>query len=122
MAVGRQAGVVLEKDRRFGLNVLSAIDFQGNLDVLRSLPLKSTLGQIVPLGDVAEVTLEKGPALVNRDRQSRRLIVEFNVRGRDVVSTVEEARTRIATAVTLPAGYRSEWGASSNTTSARGRG
>ena len=122
MAVGRQAGVVLEKDRRFGLTVLTAIDFHGNLDVLRSLPLKSSLGQIVPLGDVAEVTLEKGPALVNRDRQSRRLIVEFNVRGRDVVSTVEEARARIATAVTLPAGYRIEWGGQfENYISARAR-
>ena len=122
MAVGRQAGVVLEKDRRFGLNVISAIDFQGNLDVLRSLPLKSTLGQIVPLGDVADVTLEKGPALVNRDRQSRRLIVEFNVRGRDVVSTVEEARARVATAVALPPGYRIEWGGQfQNYVSARAR-
>ena len=47
-------------------------------------------GQIVPLGDVADVALERGPALVNRDNQSRRFSVEFNVRGRDVVSAVEE--------------------------------
>src|SRR6186997_2767669 len=86
------------------------IDYRGNLDVVRALPLKSTLGQIVPLGDVADVTLEQGPAMVNRDKQSRRLLVEFNIRGRDVVSTVEEARAAIAAQVKLPAGYRIEWG------------
>jgi len=110
MAVGRGAGEVFEKDRRFALVVRTAVDYQGNLDVVRALPLKSTLGQIVPLGDVADVTLEQGPSLVNRDKQSRRFIVEFNVRGRDVVSTVEEARAAVADRVKLPAGYRIEWG------------
>jgi cobalt-zinc-cadmium resistance protein CzcA len=110
MAVGRQAGEVLEGDRRFGLVVKLAIDFQGSVDVFKALPLKSTSGQLVPLGDVAEVAIEKGPALVERDKQSRRLSVEFNVRGRDVVSVVEEARAAVASQVSLPAAYRAEWG------------
>jgi cobalt-zinc-cadmium resistance protein CzcA len=110
MAVGRQAGVVLEGDRRFGLVVKLALAFEGNLDVFKELPLKSTSGQIVPLGDVAEVTIEKGPALVERDKQSRRTTVEFNVRGRDVVSTVEDARAAVAGRVALAPGYRLEWG------------
>lgn len=110
MAVGRKTGEVFEKDRRFDLVVVTALDFRGNLDVVRALPLKSTLGQIVPLGDVADVTLDQGPVLVNRDKQSRRILVEFNVRGRDVVSTVEEARARVAARVALPTGYRIEWG------------
>jgi cobalt-zinc-cadmium resistance protein CzcA len=54
--------------------------------------------------------MEKGPALVERDKQSRRLSVEFNVHGRDVVSAVEEARAAVARALPLPAGYRVEWG------------
>jgi cobalt-zinc-cadmium resistance protein CzcA len=110
MAVGRTAGEVFEKDRRFALVVRTDVDYQGNLDVVRALPLKSTPGQIVPLGDVADVTLEQGPSQVNRDKQSRRFIVEFNVRGRDVISTVEEARAAVAERVKLPAGYRIEWG------------
>jgi cobalt-zinc-cadmium resistance protein CzcA len=110
MAVGRTAGQVFEKDRRFSLVVRTAIDFQGSLDVVRALPLKSTLGQIVPLGDVADVALEQGPALVNRDRQSRRFFVEFNVRDRDVVSTVAEVRDAVTARVPLPEGYRIEWG------------
>jgi len=110
MAVGRQTGIVFEKDRRFGLVVKTALDFAGDLDVVRSLPLRSTLGQIVPLGDVAEVTLTKGPALVNRDKQSRRLLVEFNVRERDTVSAIDEARAAVEAKVKLPPGYRIEWG------------
>lgn len=108
MAVGRQVGQIFERDRRFAMVVKTAVDYQGSLDVVRALPLKSTLGQIVPLGDIADVTLEQGPALVNRDKQSRRLIVEFNVRGRDVVSTVESARAAVASRVKLPVGYRIE--------------
>jgi len=110
MAVGRKVGEIFEQDRRFGLVVRTALDYRGSLDVIRALPLKSTLGQIVPLGDVANVGLEQGPAAVSRDRQSRRLIVELNVRGRDVVSAVDEARAAVAARVTLPPGYRIEWG------------
>jgi cobalt-zinc-cadmium resistance protein CzcA len=121
MAVGRTVGNVFEKDRRFAMVVKTGITYEGNLDVVRALPLKSTLGQIVPLGDVAEVALEQGPALVNRDQQSRRLVVEFNVRDRDVVSAVEEARAVVA-AVKLPTGYRIEWGGQfQNYASARAR-
>jgi heavy metal efflux system protein len=110
IAVGRPAGTVFEKDRRFGLVVKTSLEPPGDLDAVRSLPLKSTLGQMVPLGDVADVTLVKGPALVNRDKQSRRLLVEFNVRGRDAVSAVDEARVAVDAKVKLPPGYRIEWG------------
>lgn len=122
MAVGRKVGEIFERDRRFGLVVRTALDYQGSLDVIRALPLKSTLGQIVPVGDVADVVLEQGPALVNRDQQSRRFVVELNVRGRDVVSAVEEARTAVAANVALPVGYRLEWGGQfQNYASARAR-
>jgi cobalt-zinc-cadmium resistance protein CzcA len=110
MAVGRKVGEIFEKDRRFSLVVRTALDYQGSLEVVRALPLKSSSGQIVPLGDVAEVALETGPALVNRDHHSRRLLVEFNVRDRDAVSTVQDARAAVAARVALPAGYRIEWG------------
>ncbi len=121
-AVGREVGQVFEKDRRFSLVVKTGFDFQGSLDTVRALPLKSALGQIVPLGDVAEVTIETGPSLVNRDQQSRRFLVQFNVRGRDTISTIDAARAAVASAVKLPAGYRIEWGGQfRNYTTARAR-
>jgi len=110
MAVGHSVGAVLEGERRFGIVVLTATSFDGDLDPFRSIPLKDISGQIVPLGDVADLTLSRGPAEVNRAWQSRRLGVEFNVRGRDLLSVVEEAQARIGREVKLPEAYHVEWG------------
>jgi cobalt-zinc-cadmium resistance protein CzcA len=54
--------------------------------------------------------VEEGPAQVSREHISRRLVVECNVRGRDLGSFVAEAQRRLAAAVPLPAGYYYEWG------------
>ena len=110
IAVGHSVGEVLEGERRFGLVVMLAHGFQGDLEPLRALPLKSVSGQIVPLGDVAELSFATGPAQVSRSSQSRRLTVEFNVRDRDLMSTVKDAQARLAKDLVLPVGYRAEWG------------
>jgi len=64
---------------------------------------------VVPLCDVAELAFITGPAQVSREAQSRRLAVEFNVRGRDLLSVVEAAQRKTAQ-LKLPVGYRMEWG------------
>ncbi len=110
MAVGHPVGEVLEGERRFGIFIRTAHDFTGDLEPLRALPLRSVSGQIVPLGDVAELTFVTGPAQVSRQDQSRRLTIEFNVRGRDLLSVVSEAQAAVAKDVSLPVGYRAEWG------------
>lgn len=109
MAVGRKAGLVLEGDRRFAL-VVKLQPLEANLDAVRALPLKAASGQVVPLGDVAEISLGKGPVLVNRDRLSRRRLVEFNVQKADLLGVVTAAQAEVARAITLPPGYRIEWG------------
>ncbi|MFZ5445117.1 MAG: efflux RND transporter permease subunit [Myxococcota bacterium] len=109
LAVGHRVGDVLEGERRFGIIVKAAYPFTGDLEPLRALPLRSVTGQVVPLGDVADVEFKTGPAQVSRERQSRRLTVEFNVRGRDLLSVVKEAQAATAN-VPLPVGYRAEWG------------
>jgi cobalt-zinc-cadmium resistance protein CzcA len=110
MAVGHASGQVLEGERRFGIVVKTAHGFDGELEPLLRLPLRSLSGEIVPLGDVARLEFVTGPASVNRSKQSRRLSVEFNVRGRDMMSVVRDAQAAIAHAITLPTGYRAEWG------------
>ena len=110
IAVGHQVGFVLEGERRFGLMIKSRHGYAGDLAALRTLPLKSVSGQIVPLGDVAELRFTEGPVQISREKQSRRLTVEFNVRGRDLVSVVAEAQAAVAAAGALPVGYRVEWG------------
>ena len=110
LAVGLPVGTVFEGERRFGMVVRIPVTFDGAVEALRALPLKSSIGQMVPLGDVAQVVVERGPVLVNREKQSRRLIVELNVRGRDLLSVVKDARAAVAQRVKLPPGYRIEWG------------
>lgn len=109
IAVGHQVGFVLEEDRRFDLVVKVDHGFAGDLAEIRRLPLRASSGEVVLLGDVANVRFENGPALVNRDKQSRRMVVEFNVRGRDLVSTVDEAQAALR-ALPVPTGYRLEYG------------
>ncbi|HEU4580159.1 MAG TPA: CusA/CzcA family heavy metal efflux RND transporter [Polyangiaceae bacterium] len=110
MAVGYDTGQVLEGERRFGISVKTRHDFSGDLEPLRMLPLRSVSGQVVPLGDLAELRFADGPAQVSRERQSRRLSVELNVRGRDLESVVRDARAAVAQAIELPTGYRAVWG------------
>lgn len=109
-SVGHKAGSIFENDRRFGLVVKLGRNVIRGPESFASLPLKSATGQMVPLGDVADIRTEEGPAIVNRDKQSRRTIVEFNVRGRDMVSVVHEVQEAIASKVEMPDGYRIEWG------------
>jgi cobalt-zinc-cadmium resistance protein CzcA len=110
IAVGHEVGAVLEGERRFGLVVKTRHGFDGDLGALKTLPLKAVNGQVVPLGDVAELRMVKGPVQISRDKQSRRLSVELNVRGRDLVSVVADAQAAVNEAVALPKGYRLEWG------------
>jgi len=64
----------------------------------------------IPLSQLARITVEDGPAQISRDRISRRINVELNVRGRDLASFVADAQKAIAEEVELPAGWTVEWG------------
>ncbi len=110
ISVGHATGTVLEGERRFAVVVKTDSGFVGDLDALRSLPLRAVTGQVVPLGDVAELKLVTGPAEVSRANQSRRLSVEFNVRDRDLLSVVNDAQARVTRGLELPTGYRIEYG------------
>lgn len=110
MAVGHPTGAVLEGERRFDIVVRTAHSFDGDLAPLLQLPLHSVTGQVVPLGDVADLKFMTGPAQISREAQSRRLAIEFNVRGRDVMSVVRDAQGAFERDVALPVGYRAVWG------------
>ncbi|HET8935042.1 MAG TPA: CusA/CzcA family heavy metal efflux RND transporter, partial [Polyangiales bacterium] len=110
MSVGHMVGEVLEGERRFGIAVKMQHGYDGDLAPLLALPLRSLTGQTVPLGDVADLFFTTGPAQVSRESQSRRITVEFNVRGRDLLSVVRDAQAATARSVHMPTGYRAAWG------------
>ncbi len=107
---GVDAGVVIEGQPRFPLAITlsegSALDVAG----FRSLPVASRNGALVPLGQVARVVEEEGVNQVSRESISRRVVVEANVRGRDLGSFVREAQEAVEREVTLPPGYHITWG------------
>ena len=99
---GKVVGTVFEGQRRFSLAVRLDDEAARTLDALGNVPVASPSGASVPLGQLAEITLDTGPAQISREAVRRRIVVETNVRGRDVASFVAEARERLAREVQLP--------------------
>ncbi len=107
---GRQAGVVLEGERRFRLQVRFPADTRNDLSAIERIPVVSATGTLLPLGELATLAIEPEAAQISREWIKRRVTVEANVRGRDIASVVADARSAIAVAVDLPPGYTVEWG------------
>jgi heavy metal efflux system protein len=107
--VGRTSGKIFEGSRRFDLMLLLP-PATLTPEAFGELLVGSSTGHLVPLASVATIRETEGPAVINRESLQRRVLVEVNVRGRDLVSFVNEARHRVAQAVTLPEGVTLEWG------------
>ena len=107
---GREATLVYEGERRFAAVVRLPEQYRDNVEAVGNILLTSPSGAVVPLKDVAAITLADGPAQVSRETGQRRLVIGANVQGRDLGSFVAEAQARIAQQVQLPAGYSLVWG------------
>lgn len=107
---GRGAGIVLEGQRRFALQVRFASSVRNDLMALRNLKVRAAGGQLIPVGQLASVRVEEGPAQVSHERGRRRITVEMNVRGRDLAGFVDDAQQALARANVVPGGYFTEWG------------
>lgn len=107
---GHQVGVIFEGQQRFALqvrlNAASRADEQALSQLLVSVPA----GARVPLGLVAQIITEEGPAVVSRHNAQRRMTIQINVRGQDLAGFVSEAQALIKREVTLPPGYFITWG------------
>jgi cobalt-zinc-cadmium resistance protein CzcA len=106
---GQLVGQVYEGERTFDLVVRLGGDIMTSQRDLGRLPIPSSSGQLVPLDAVANIELERGLFQVSREQLRRRLVVESNVRGRDLVGFVAEARKRAST-IKVPAGIEIRWG------------
>ena len=107
--VGRFAGTIFEGSRRFDLALLLPPTTLAP-EAFGDLLVGSSAGHLVPLASVATIRETEGPAVINREALQRRVLVEVNVRGRDLVSFVNEARARVAAAVHLPEEVTVAWG------------
>ena len=107
---GQRVSEMLDEHRRFPIAVRLPDHYRSNLDAMGNLVLQSPGGERVRLNQVADLAVESGPEIVSRERGQRRIVVQANVRGRDLGSFVAAAQAAVARNVRLPNGYEVEWG------------
>jgi cobalt-zinc-cadmium resistance protein CzcA len=107
---GRQVSELLEGARRFPVVVRLPEAARRSPQAIGDLVVAAPGGERVPLARLASVKIAATPEAVNHENAERRLVVQTNVRGRDVGSFVAEAQRRLAATVTLPTGYYLTWG------------
>jgi cobalt-zinc-cadmium resistance protein CzcA len=126
---GQAAGQIFQGDRRFDVVVRLPETFRADLTTLENLPIplshedtppvplalkgddiqRAPL-RYLPLSAVAKLVVAEGPNQISRENGKRRIVVQTNVRGRDIGSFVAEAQQRVATEVDLPPGTWLSWG------------
>lgn len=110
IVAGKPAGLVYEGEQRFDLVVRLTDATSKDIDTIKDLLVPAPKGVRVPLSQLADVSTVEGPAQISREDTRRRIVVELNVRGRDIASFVKEAQAAIETQVEIPSGYYIRWG------------
>jgi len=107
---GEEIGLMIEGNRRFPIIVRLADDLRRQVEVMKTLPLRTEDGGLLLLGQVAEFRVEEQVSAITREFAQRRAAVMVNLRGRDVESFVREAQKKVSESIELPSGYSIEFG------------
>jgi heavy metal efflux system protein len=107
---GRKSGVIYEGNRRFDVVVRMESPEMQKIEDIGDLMVSNSQGTQIPLKQLAEIKIENGPAVVNRQNNERCLNVNLNIRGRDVQSVVSDVQAVIIEKIKLPQGYRITYG------------
>lgn len=107
---GMKLTTTIEGRQRFSVNARYGQDFRNNLESLKRLQVQTMSFGPIPLEAVADIKISDGPPMINSENAMLRGTVLFNVRERDLGSTVEEAQKKLNQMITkLPKGYFLEW-------------
>lgn len=127
---GREAGLVFQGDKRFDIRVRLPESIRANMSAIDALPVPvradaiegnpahktlalaqddTTGGKFIPLGALAKISVEEGPNQISRENGKRRIVVQANVRGRDLGSFVLEAQAKMEALKPPPGGWF-DWG------------
>lgn len=107
---GEKAGVVYEGEKRFDLVVRLQNDSRQDISNLKNLFVSLPSGSQIPLEQVADIKLEPGFSQISREDGKRRIVIGFNVRGRDVKSVVNEIQANLDAKLKMPPGYYTTYG------------
>jgi len=107
---GMNTTTTIEARQRFPINVRFAQDYRNTISQLNRLQVQTKALGPIPLSAVADIIVTEGPPMINSENAMLRGTLLFNIRGRDMGSTVSDAKERLEIAVkNLPKGYYLEW-------------
>jgi copper/silver efflux system protein len=107
---GAPIGQTIEGRQRFSISVRMAQDYRNTLSKLQRIPIKTPALGMIPLSEVAAIRFENGPPMIVSDNAMLRGAVLFNVRDRDLGSTLKEAIEKLNQEMgVMPNGYFIEW-------------
>ncbi|HLG34067.1 MAG TPA: efflux RND transporter permease subunit [Bacteroidia bacterium] len=107
---GMQLTTTVEGRQRFSVNARLAQNYRSSIDEIKRTIIQTMDYGPIPLSSVADVKIAEGPPMIQSENSLLRGTVLFNVRGRDLGSTVEEAKKKIEDTITkLPKGYYLDW-------------
>lgn len=107
---GKAVSSINDGNERFDIAVTLAETYRVDPAALETLLIPTPGGQLVPLNRVAKIVSEESPVQVSREQGKRRVVVQSNVRGRDLGSYVEEVQQKVQSELKLPVGYYLEYG------------
>lgn len=102
---GKLSGQILEEEKRFDIVIRFFEASEATLDALRLLPVGIRNGRTFTLAELCHISYVDAPVQISRDNARRRVVVGFNVRGRDVASVIDELKTKLNSKLKLPTGY-----------------
>jgi len=108
--VGKEVTRILEGQVSFPLVVRYGLDENRSVQAIRDTLIDTPSGARAPLSSLADIREDRGPNFIMREFVQRRIVVQCNVAGRDLVSTVKDIQTRVGNQVKLPQGYHIEYG------------
>ncbi len=107
---GMNITTTIEGRERYTVNARFAQDYRNSLEAIKQIPIKTNDYGTVPLSAVASVSISEGPPMINSENAMLRGTVLFNVRNRDLGSTVKESQDKLNKMFSkLPKGYSLEW-------------
>ncbi len=107
---GKGVTRVFEGEKRFDVLVRFPEENRNSIETIENILVNSPSGSKIPLSQLAKVNLVEGPVQISRENSKRRIVIECNVRGRDIGGFVAESQKKLREKVTLPAGYYLAWG------------
>jgi cobalt-zinc-cadmium resistance protein CzcA len=110
MLGGKQVSEMVEGERRFSIAVRLPESYRNNIDGLGDLYMMAPNGERVPLRQIADLKVVRGPEMVNRESARRRVAVQASVSGRDLGGFVADAQGKVGRGMKLPPGYTLDWG------------